>query len=268
MSVNPEDMFDQSLMVDETQQTNGYLASRPNQRQQNQNQQQNQSQHQRHQQQIRKRAPLKRCRVLLKQHSKLNKRIIEYFKENIQILNSKGFSFEWIPVYEEEMEFYEEQNITKFPVLIINVGNIVGVSNIISKLHEFCTFDISARNAPEQFINKEIKRDASEDVRDYFMSEMNRDDKAGDDENDVSNDLSKRASEMLTNRKSMGQHTISTSSGNPEVHETSNKRAPPQQKNNNPASTSTVDIVKSLTDGSKEDEMMAAFWENQETTDI
>jgi hypothetical protein len=263
MSVNPEDMYDQSLMVDERIQPNGYFVQPKKPVIQQRTSQSPQQQY---------KPQIKRCRMLMKKNSKLNNKIISFFKTNIHVLNSKGFVFEWIPVYEEEIEFYEDQQITKFPTLVINIGNIVGVSNIISKLQEFIAWNPSQNQNQNQSQNQsrnqnsQIKKETDEEVHDYFMNEMNKDDRNDDEDEDGDGDRSKRTAAMLTSRQSMGLPTGSSSTGNPEVHETVNKKTPPSQQRKVVHSTNTADIAKSMSNGSKEDDMMAAFWDNQEET--
>jgi hypothetical protein len=78
--------------------------------------------------------PAQNIKILLTSNaSKPNKKLLKYFKQNLQPLNKAGLVFNWIVVYEDEMDLYEDQGITSFPVLI-HTETIVGVADIIDYL--------------------------------------------------------------------------------------------------------------------------------------
>jgi hypothetical protein len=215
---------------------------------------------------IKKKKPVvEKSKVLLMQSSKLNKKVINYFKSNLFRLNQLGLVFEWIPVDESEVEFYEEQDITKFPALMTKEENIFGLNNII----EFLDNLDKPKEAQAQTIPSSKFKNEPDEMKSYFMSKLDEDDEDEDDKD--KNDFSKKAAEMSRMRKSNGQH--SSTSSNPEVHEKSRKKVTFKEvsKKEKPFNQmiNAVDIVKNNKSSNSEDnDMMQKFWENQEETDL
>lgn len=283
MALSPEDMYDKEMMESSYVSDNLYFPNRP-------------SINTPHKNSNKPQKNLEKYQILLKHQSKLNVRIINYFHKNLHMLNAKGIEFEWIPVYEEEIEVYEDQNITKFPVLIIGNDNIPGVSNILNTLDDIIGINSNVSNnrqinrntSTNRNSNKaSVKRDAEEETRDYMLYAMDpKNDKDDDNEGDAfEKDFSRRADDMNKARQNVGQHIVSVTNGNPEIHEKTNKtrgqnnntrennvreennqRAPKQK--NIPAEMSVADVVKNTSKGDAEDDMMAKFWENMEETEM
>lgn len=210
-----------------------------------------------------KRPVVEKSKVLLMQSSKLNKKVINYFKSNLVRLNQLGLVFEWVPVDESEVEFYEEQDITKFPALMTKEENIFGLNNIIEFLDNLDKPKEAHTIPPSKFKNE------PDEMKSYFMSKLDEDDE--DEDDNYKNDLSKKAAEMSRMRKTNGQH--SSTASNPEVHEKSRKKVTFKEvsKKEKPFNQmiNAVDIVKNNKSSNSEDnDMMQKFWENQEETDL
>lgn len=287
MSLSPEDLYDKQIFDTDTGVSNNSYASPPIQRI---------SGHK-----PRAKTSLKKCKILLKDESKLNKKLIDFFKRRLLHLNSIGYVFEWIAVYEDELEFYEEQDITKFPMMLCNDEQIPGINNIIKVLSgDGESIQKPVRSVTSRKQSAIAKVNNADDLKDYFMGEMNNDDQEVDENEGTSTDFSKRMAEMNRSRKNAGLHTTSSSKSNPEVHENQNTnqrgvanqraapRHPPRIPNRAPSrvsfqdneddndhcetqlSTNTVDLIKSHGTGDDaDDSMMEAFWSRMEDeTDI
>jgi len=269
---SPEELFDQQILSDSSADYNPYTPTKQPQKQPQPAQpvQQMQTSHQMQRRNI-------KCQILLKQLSKLNKKLIEFFKRNLAMLNSKGLEFEWISVDDDELEHYEDQNINKFPTLVMGPNMISGVTNIKNKLLEITSSGRldsiqDPRNDPRKDprnnldSNKQasLKINNDESMRDYFMNELDMPGDDNGDEENVSNTISQRASAMNQARKNMGQHTASSSAANPEVHENGEKR---YEHKKNTDSLNTVDIIKN-NKNLQDDDMMDKYWANQEETEL
>lgn len=211
------------------------------------------------------------CKVLLiNKKNSFNQKLIKFFKDYLEHLNKNGFVFDWIIVYEDEIELYSEQDITRFPCLIVNDNNIYGTNAIINYLLS----KISPSNKSKSgFVNRPENED---EVRDFLLEEL----KVGDNDEDMDeedkfrNTISQKMTEMNKMRGKMGQHTMSMT--NPEVHE---KRAQKKVRFEEPTPVSKnteyttqqptpSEIIKKHSDGSMDDDLMARFWDNQELTEI
>jgi len=280
---SPEELFDQQILSDSAADYNPYTPAKPPQNPYSRPQKQPQQVQQMQAQQQIQRRNIK-CQILLKQLSKLNKKLIEFFKRNLTMLNSKGLEFEWISVDDDELEHYEDQNIDKFPTLVMGPNMISGVTNIKNKLLEITSsgrldniqdprFDPrndprnNTRNAIDSNKQASLKINNEESMRDYFMNELDMPGDDNGDEENVSNTISQRASAMNQARKNMGQHTTSSSAANPEVHENGEKRYEPKKNTNNIDSLNTVDIIKN-NKNLQDDDMMDKYWANQEETEL
>lgn len=229
--------------------------------------------------------------LLLNKKSKANQRLIKFLKRNLDLLNSKNIIFEWVVVYDDEIDYYDEQNINEFPLLIYNKQHIVGVNSIIDFLHK-----IIEPPAPKRTRERNIQAPQDEDeVRNYLLSEVKNDnDDDMDDDDMFRNTITQRIAAMNSARKTQGQHTISMS--NPEIHDrmarTASKshnykfdqdeaprfqREQPTRQISQRADNvmpqpfkppSPAEIAAQTSNGSADDELMLGFWENLEETDM
>jgi hypothetical protein len=247
------------------------------------------------------------CKIMLKEESTLNKKIINYFMHNLRKLNARDLMFEWIIVYEDEVEFYEEQDITKFPTAIYKDSQITGVSRIIDFLEEFLEDDTPVIKSTKKV--SKISNDS--DVRDYLYNAIKDSDGDSSDDSgdgDLSKDLSRKFAEMTNARKNVGMHIGMNGSSNPEIHEKNKRKSvrfeddePPKDKKKSQKrrsrnydedidnielpkfdrgrrhskkeqeiSTEPTDLIKSgkRSEDPVEDDMMSKFWENQTETEI
>ncbi len=231
-------------------------------------------------------------KVLLKNPSKFNKKLIDYFIKNIHKFNRKYIKFEWIPVFPDEMEYYEEQNITKFPTLIIDENNnIEGTNEIIKKLNVVLNADLSKQSSKSTAAKSSANGGAGVagvarndgDMKNYFMNALKDNTEDEDEVDTFRQDLNKKAADMMRvresynkTRKSGGDNDNNGGNMNQEVYEQQ-----PQKKSvtfdlgendhhNQPTvSTNVVDILKnSKSSNSQDDEMMMKFFENQEDTEM
>lgn len=265
-ALSPEDMFHQKLFDEDADAENLYMP-KPGKKLQKAQPVQIQFQD---------------CQILLRDESQLNKKVIDFFKNNLRDLNNNKLMFEWIIVYEEEMELYEDQGIEKFPVMIIEDTHITGVNNIIKALKSILVKETNTC-APNY-----INREKGEELKDYFMDELNSqgNDNNNEDDDDFSSNLSQRMATMNTNRQNNGLHTISNmvdSAAEPET-DIYGKVVKPKQSVANLLSSinlpkvnntfkqkqpnSAVNIAKKISNKSADDDLMMRYLENQEETDM
>lgn len=160
--------------------------------------------------------------LLLNKPSKLNKRLLKFFNDNLELLNKRKAFFKWITVYESEIAEYEEQNITEFPVMISQRETIYGVNKIINALENI----IYNR---ETFVKNE-----GDVVRDYFIKNIDPTDAGDDDydENDAfSNSVHEKMTAMMKSRSMAGQHSPKTT--NPEVYDRAARESKAGSRRNN-----------------------------------
>jgi glutaredoxin len=217
--------------------------------------------------------PVKKYKILLKQNSQLNKKIINYFKQNLSELNSKRVVFEWLAVYEEEEDYYEEQGIDKFPTLIINNNNISGVSNIITTLNDFIN---SSKNPIQPSKQKKVtfNTENEDEMHDFLLNELksNESNKDEDDRDNISSTISQRAAEMSKARTNGGKkRVISNSDESDDIFLKTDIKISPVKNTNSDSNAkplTTSELIKQTTKGNDEDKMMSKFWENQEETEM
>ncbi len=260
--------------------------------------------------------------LILNNPSKINKKLFNFFANNIDTFNQNGIIFEWIIVYEDEMEQYEEQEITEFPVIITDNDHIVGVDMIIDYLSGLVS-DTELKTEPnypsrhrsknkgkKKLNNNKLSNDDS-DIRNYFLKELDNKEEDDDEDDIFANTVTQRVAMMNKARQKNGQPTIKMS--NPEIHErtaraasrknnykfdndqnyddtlqnainnarkninqqTNNRTSEPRtnnleldhdeeefRKNNIKQTPSPVDVAKSTSTGSIDDELMLRYWEN------
>ena len=295
MPLSPEEFYDQQILNESIDSENIY-SSNPVQ--------------QAHAKRGKQAKKMTRCRVLLMNHDKQdekdNEKVIKYFHDKLYKLNKTGLIFEWIPVYEEELEFYEDQDIEKFPTIVINDEKISGFKGIIRYLNNIINGPVNSNrgNAGQRATGQAPRKQKpvipagnGEDMKDYFMAQLNNNKDDADDEEDKGLDISKRLAKMNQARKSVGLHVGGTT-GNPEVHDLNGRnnraRAPPrgnqarvpardqyddydddndttevtQRGSGGPLSLNTMDLIKQMGDDSVEQDMMEKFWDNMEETDM
>src|SRR6476620_1462730 len=193
-----------------------------------------------------------KCEVLLKHRGRLNQKIITYFSKNLRNLNAEGIKFDWIAVYDEELDFYEEQDIHRFPTLIVNDNKVDGLSNIFKFLSSIMNNGAGIINTyfnrngkSEQRNNQDERRDdqqnnvvsTREELKYYMAAELNKgktssggfQDDESDDEDKI--DFSKKSAEMIKSRQSAGMAIASSSTVNPEVQEKNNYKKNNSKKN-------------------------------------
>jgi hypothetical protein len=218
--------------------------------------------------------------LILNKSSKLNKKLFKFFTTDLDYLNKKGFKFEWIIVYEDEMDIYEEQNIVDFPCMISANRRTAGVTQIINALRG------NAKSG-------KTKSDDDGGLNSYFHQEINS--KEEDDEMDeadmFSQSLTARLSAMQRARNLNGQPTTKLS--DQEVHERTGRNAikknkyqhRPQQAQRGPRGDnleerrieetpskdvpSAAEIARATArPNNPDDELLAKFWENMTETEM
>jgi hypothetical protein len=172
--------------------------------------------------------------LILNNPSKLNKKLIKFFVTNLDYMNSKGMFFELIVVYEDEMEHYDEQDITEFPMLIDGREQIAGVDSIINNLRSKISNTKNGRIAGGGNGRGggggggNGGGGGDNELRNYFLKELKNDDDDVDDNDMFANTITQRVAAMNKARSASGQHTIRMS--NPEIHERTARSA---SKHNN-----------------------------------
>ena len=214
-------------------------------------------------------------KLLLKHESKLNKELMNFFLKNLANLNKSGIAFDWIIVYNDELEIYAEEGITRFPMMITEDSDkIVGVTKIIQTLVNAA----HNNNDSMKTMNKSSKKKnpaksvrSADDIKGYMMDELNRNDEADIDENEVAtNDLTRRASIMNEARKNNRMHVGNTSS--PEIYDNRKGKSVTFAEDDVEENTSRVSpndaelpVSELMRKNIKtdDDRLMANFWENQ-----
>jgi len=255
----PEELYDQQMLSGDNIPTNIYMQKPPPT-------------------QVQK-PKFNNCQVLMKQSSKLNKKIIDFFKRNLVELNRSSYIFEWISVNEEEVDFYAEQDIDKFPSIVINNKVTAGISNITSTLKNIIKPN-NSQQPDRQTGNSNPKVNTESDLKDYFMNEIQPGNDDEDEDDTQQANMHKKASELMSKRHSMGLEnpSIGGTSSNPEVHDQRNNSRNNNSNNNNIDHTSrnevttnenlnTTNLIKK-TGVKDDDDMEAAFWENQTLTEF
>lgn len=181
--------------------------------------------------------------LILNEPSKINKKLLKFFTSNIDLMNQNDMFFEWIVVYEDEMEQYEEQQITEFPTLIFKNEHIIGADAIIDYLMD---------SIPEEGLkniqtgggsssragnlrrgrgktSKPNEGGADAEIRNYFLRELDNRQEDDADEDDVfASTVTQRVAAMNKARQLNGQPTLKMS--NPEIHERTARAASRQNK--------------------------------------
>lgn len=244
---------------------------------------------------------------ILDKPSNVNKRLIKFFKANLDYMNKKGLFFDWEIVYEDEVDFYEDQNITEFPLMMYNDDHIVGANAIIDALKTPSSNKKQYHSGGDRGSHGShggrggnggrrpgnVNIDNEENLKDYFTKELeNKDDDDMDDDEIFANTITQRVAAMNKARTVNGQPSVKMS--NPEVYERTardasrnktynfNENQQPVRRDDNlayhdnqteTAGASTVDILRQKkkngsADTQMDDQMEMQFWENQEMTDI
>lgn len=183
--------------------------------------------------------------------SLLNKKLIKYFHKNLTPLNKKGICFEWISVHNDEMEYYEDQGITKFPTMVVDSKNITGVTGIISFL--------------DKVLTRSVKKQ-SDSIHEYMVSAINEkdDDDDEDDYNSFSKNIHTKMAEMQAKRKSrIEENNEEVSSSAIETF-----KDPVKEKKLSEDVSNPVDLIKSGKKNNPDDELLEKFWSNMEATDM
>jgi len=212
--------------------------------------------------------------LISNRNTKYNKKLLHFFNSNLESMNNQNIFFNWIIVYDDELQYYKEQNINNFPTLLLNERIIEGTDNVINTLKNIFNGSVNQSN-----INRRENNNAQggADLRSYFLNELNgKEEDDGDDEDDNNNafvkSISKRVANMNDARKISGQHSIKNI--NPEIHEQNAKKTKhiynniKEDNNVGDNNLKTSDILRSQNTGSVDDELMLKFWENLEETDM
>lgn len=286
--MSPEDAYHQSLFDDTSVPENLYIPKKQSEIRQAPNQQRHQAAKQQH---VLPPPPQEEpeCKILLKKGSKLNKKLIEFFKTHLEFLNHNGFLFEWIAVYEDEIDFYEEQGIDKFPALIADNNNIYGVKNIMDSISQIIS-KINEVNYQNNQQSKQSQRstpakkydnmEEGEELNDYMMNMLKSQDKEGDDDDadSAANNLHKRTMAMTKARSDGGLHTVNNDGPADKPEEDIfgrktnankarvNRASRPIAQRPEAAGTSVMDILKVTKRNDPDDDLMTKFYENMEET--
>ncbi len=253
MALSPEEQYHQDIYNEENADTNIYMPKYPDKP-------------------VKESVPTKKLtvgRVLMKQMSKLNEKIINYFKDNLADLNANDFIFEWIAIHDEEIEYYEEQGIEKFPVLIVNDINITGVSNILKYL-DAIKLNGSKKATTLTKSRTAVKKETDEEMHDFLLQELSNDkDDDDDDDDSFSNNMSRRISEMSEARQANGMAKSNDEENDEDIFsKTSSLPTLAKSKevstssSTNKSSLNTVDLIKKTSKGGGEDDMMLKFYQN------
>ena len=140
--------------------------------------------------------------------TKYNKKLVNYFKNNLDLLNRSGIIFIWSIATKEEYKFYQEKGIKHFPVLIIPPNSFYyGVDDIVKEISNFS-------NRRKKMVNEHSSiKNGMSSVSDEALYEYQRNaiGNAGDDEADprdgFDNTFRKRQRDMLKRRQNAGMES-------------------------------------------------------------
>jgi hypothetical protein len=144
--------------------------------------------------------------------SKYNKELINYFKNNLDILNRSGLFFIWKIATKDEYPMYKERGIKHYPALILP-PNIMkyGVKDIIKEISVF----INKRKKVVGNLNNGMMNVSDEALYEYQKRALG---KAGDDDVDPQDGFDssyrKKQSEMVKRRQMAGMEIPEAQSSN------------------------------------------------------
>lgn len=269
---NPEDLFAANLLDESYEQENIYSNKTKNNKENKSNKSLN--------------GPnlndFRQCKVLLKEKSKLNSKILKYFKKNITDLNNNKLYFEWIAVYEEEEEYYEEQGIDKFPSMIVGNSTITGVTNIIKSLENILYGDKSDSDS-DTYLPPVKRTDPNMYVETFDeLYKASIDEMACTNDNDISttdninNRHAKNAMEFNRARdksKSFFPPPKTQNSSSRKIDKVAKnkiptKKQPVAKKPNRSNALDPSEIIKTIGSNDIDDKLMADHYANQLLTEL
>ena len=135
--------------------------------------------------------------IIFKNGQKANDILINFFNENIDILNKNGFIFNWEIVPKKDIKLFTEQNINVFPVLFFDDQYILGANDIIN-------FLLKILQKQKKGLNK--KDNNQELLEDYYNDEIltNFNDDLEEEEIDIMKKVSIEKENRKKNLKKVG----------------------------------------------------------------
>jgi hypothetical protein len=220
--------------------------------------------------------------IISNKPSDLNKKLIKFFKLNLESLNKIALVFNFEVANPKDASKYSKRGITAFPILIIPSGpsDIIGVEKIIQFLH----------NKVKEHNNRIANKTDDDKVDDFWKKTMGdikvddsgklKPDDDDDEDTNISSNLQHKMQEAFEQRN-INTESISNKSTKSAKSTNSNKptktksQSEPNTRNNNLVSSSNNDtqmtsisatiknMPKNKNTTSNDDELMAKFYENQ-----
>jgi hypothetical protein len=136
--------------------------------------------------------------ILTNYNSENNNKLLQFIESNLRNFNISGIVFEWAIAYPHEKKYYQDLNITKFPVIITNMNNqsqnISGVDNIINYLTQ--KYNSISKQKQNNLVNGDI------DIKNCLMNIMgNPGDEDIDEDTQIKADFAKKTAEFKKERE-------------------------------------------------------------------
>lgn len=180
-------------------------------------------------------------RILIKYStSKCNRDLLDFLHRNIEYIN-KRFDLAVVIVYDELIPKLCD-GIKKLPILIVKNRGIAGNEEIKKFLM------VKKNETVKNNVKRTSNRDDSDDLNDYWNSEMHSNLDNDNEENDVMEKVKHMALEQTVQYK-----------------EDSNKKKDKKRESEDNVKTENISSDK-ISDMVNEDPIMKKFWENQEST--
>jgi hypothetical protein len=176
-----------------------------------------------------------------------NKQLINYFKNNLHILNKLDILVIWNIASKEEYKFYQEKGIKRFPVLIIPPKSFYyGVNDIIKEITNCINKRQKMLNSTK-IINNGMASVSDEALYEYQRKAIgNAEDDETDPKDGFENVFRKRQNEMIRRRQMAGME----SPMNNEIPKSNNSyqvNIPDERKDNvNPMNLDPSDSLQRL----------------------
>lgn len=191
-----------------------------------------------------------------------NKKLLRYFKDNLNALNAKGYVFEWIVAYKNEKKEYAANGIDKFPALLVNPGKkkidpnsiIFGTNSIISFL---TNNKIGAKSSKKYLLDKGDDFNLDEMMYDILTSEQS-------DEKDVDgvNNFSENITSLMNKNIEIRKNNVETKTPKPKINNTN--RFSRDNNIQKKVEVSALDLLDNADEDNEDNKMLKILFENQQ----
>jgi hypothetical protein len=195
--------------------------------------------------------------------SGINKKLIKFFQINLLSFNKANVIFEFEVAHPENSDQYKQKGIINYPTLLQGSKIITGSDKIIQYL----------KNIVNQFNKKILNKSESEKLDDFWKQTIGKIevDASGnvkpidEDDDDVSEDLHHKIQQAFKDRSSSTDvGKVNKKSDHRKQHTTNNTEY--RSNNIDESPLETLKNMNSKGGNHMDDELMAKFFENQESS--